>query len=269
MEPDPIPVVFVHGLWMHASSWQPWRERFAERGYVPIAPGWPGDGDTVAATREHPGRLDGVGLAEIARHHRTVVEALPTPPIVVGHSFGGLIAQQLLGDGLVRGAVAIAPAQFKGVLRLPLAQVQTVLPILRRPGLRKRTWSHTPDTFHRGFANTAAREESDALFEEYTIPGPARPLFQAALANLAGGPAKVDARSARGPLLLVAGGADRTVPEPIVRSQYHIQRRNAGATEYSMLPDRGHSLAVDSGWREVADLVLDFLDRQGLGARQG
>ncbi|MGW0041118.1 alpha/beta hydrolase [Rhodococcus sp. NPDC003348] len=269
MEPDPIPVVFVHGLWMHSSSWQPWRDLFAARGYVPITPGWPGDGDTVAATRENPDELNGVGIGEVARHYRTVVEAMPTQPIVVGHSFGGLIAQKLLGDGLVRGAVAIAPAQFKGVLRLPRTQVQTVLPILSRPGLRKKTWSHTPETYHRGYASAVPREESDHLFETYTIPGPARPLFQAALANIAGGPTKVDTRTARGPLLLVAGGADRTVPESLVRSQYNIQRRNTGATEYSVLPDRGHSLTADNGWREVADLALDFLDRHDLGTRHG
>lgn len=269
MASDPIPVVFVHGLWMHASSWQPWLDLFTARGYVAVAPGWPGDGPTVASTRENPDELNGVGLAEITRHYRTVVETLPTRPIVVGHSFGGLVAQKLLGDGLVRGAVAIAPAQFKGVFRLPVAQVRTVLPILSRPGLRKRTWTHTPDSYHAGFANAVTREESDALFAAHTIPGPARPLFQAALANVAGGPAKVDTRTARGPLLLVAGGADRTVPESIIQSQYNIQRRNTGVTEYSVLPDRGHSLSVDTGWREVADLTLDFLSRHDLGPEQG
>ncbi|MFD4294461.1 alpha/beta hydrolase [Rhodococcus sp. NPDC058532] len=269
MEPDPIPVLFVHGLWMHASSWRPWLDLFADHGYVPIAPGWPGDGDTAEATRNDPGRLDGVGIAELTRHYRTVAEALPTQPIVVGHSFGGLIAQKLLGEGVVRGAVAIAPVQFKGVLRLPPTQVRTVLPILRRPGLRTRTWSHTADTYHAGFASAVTREESDALFEAHSIPGPARPLFQAAFANIVGGPTKIDTRSSRGPLLLVAGGADRMVPEPIVQSAYNIQRRNTGATEYRVLPDRGHSLAADRGWREVADLALDFLDRHDLGARQG
>ncbi len=265
MSSEPRPVVFVHGLWMHASSWQPWIDVFAARGYIPIAPGWPGDGDTVAATREHPERLDGVGLGEITRHYRTIAEALPQPPIVVGHSFGGLVAQTLLGDGVVAGAVALAPAQFKGVFRIPAAQVRSVLPILSRPGLRKSTWSHTAETFHDTFANAVSREESDAIFESHTVPGPARPLFQAALANLVGGPAKVDTRTARGPLLLVAGGADRMVPESLVDSAYRIQRRNTGATEFSVLPDRGHSFAVDAGWAEVADLTLDFLDRHDLG----
>ncbi|GAA4479168.1 alpha/beta fold hydrolase [Rhodococcus olei] len=269
MSSDPRPVVFVHGLWMHTSSWQPWLDLFSARGYIPIAPGWPGDGDTVAATREHPEKLAGVGLAEIAQHYRRVVEALPGRPLVVGHSFGGLIVQKLLGDRLVAGAVAIAPAQFKGVFRVPSAQLQSVAPILSRPGLRKKTWSHTPDTYHRTFANAVSREESDAIFEAHTVPGPARPLFQAALANVAGGPAKVDTRTARGPLLLVAGGADRMVPEAIVRSEYNIQRRNTGATEFSVLPDRGHSLTVDERWREVADLALDFLDRHELGPEQG
>ncbi|MFF0818240.1 alpha/beta hydrolase [Rhodococcus sp. NPDC003318] len=267
MPSDPIPVMFVHGLWMHASGWRPWTELFASRGYIPVTPGWPGDGETAESTRENPDRLNGVGIGDLVRHHRTVAEALPSPPIVVGHSFGGLIAQRLLGDGLVRGAVALAPAQFKGVLRLPLTQVRTVLPILSRPGLRKRTWSHTADSYHDTFANAVTREESDRIFETHTIPGPARPLFEAALANIAvGSPAKIDTRTARGPLLLVAAGRDRTVPEATVHSQYNIQRRNTGVTEYAVLPDRGHSLAADDGWREVAELALDFLDRHGLAA---
>ena len=270
MASDPIPVVFMHGLWMHASSWQPWTEVFASRGYIPIAPGWPGDGETAEATRENPDKLNGVGIAEVARHYRTVVEALPTLPILVGHSFGGLIAQKLLGDGLARGAVAIAPAQFKGVLRLPPDQVRSVMPILRNPLLRNKTWTHTPESYHHTFANAISREESDRIFDAHTIPAPARPLFQAALANIAvGSPAKIDTRTARGPLLLVAGGADRMTPESIVASQYNIQRRNTGATEYSVLPDRGHSLAADDGWREVADLALDFLERHDLGAEKG
>lgn len=268
MSPEPRPVVFVHGLWMHASSWQPWIDVFASRGYIPIAPGWPGDGATVAVTREHPDRLNNVGLDEITRHYRTIVEALPAPPIVIGHSFGGLIAQKLLADGVVSGAVAVAPTQFAGVFRLPLDQVRAVLPILRRPGLRTKTWSHTAETFHDTFANAVPREEADSLFAAHTIPGPARPLFQAALANLAGGPAKVDTRTARGPLLLLAGGTDRLVPESLVDAAYRIQRRNTGVTEYSVLPDRGHSSVVDAGWREVADLALDFLDRHDLGPKQ-
>ncbi|MFD1813137.1 alpha/beta hydrolase [Rhodococcus gannanensis] len=270
MESDPIPVVFVHGLWMHSSSWQPWTELFAARGYVPITPGWPGDGDSAVATRENPDRLGGVGIAEVTRHYRTVIDALPSQPIVVGHSFGGLIAQKLLGDGGVRGAVAIAPAQFKGVLRLPLDQVRSVMPILRNPLLRNKTWTHTPESFHRSFANAISREESDRLFDAHSIPAPARPLFQAALANVAfGSPAKIDTRTARGPLLIVAGGQDRMVPESIVKSEYNIQRRNTGATEYAVLPDRGHSLAGDDGWREVADLALDFLERHDLGPEKG
>lgn len=270
MEPDPIPVVFVHGLWMHASSWTPWTDLFASRGYVPIAPGWPGDGETVEATRENPQALAGVGIRDAYRHFRTVIEALPTAPIVVGHSFGGLIAQKLLGDSLVRAAVAVAPAQFRGVLRVPLAQLGSVLPVLRNPLLRGRTWSHTPESFHRTFANAVSREESDAIFDAHAIPAPARPLFEGAAANVAvGSPTKIDTRSARGPLLLVAGGVDRLTPESIVGSQYAIQRRNTGATEYSVLPDRGHSLTVDDGWREVADLSLDFLARHDLGAERG
>ncbi len=262
-----IPVVFVHGLWMHASSWDPWLELFEERGYAPVAPPWPGDADTAAATRADPGAMAGVGLEDVVASYVRVVDALPALPLVVGHSFGGLVAERLLAAGRARGCVALSPAQFRGILGLPLAQLQSAWPVLSRPSLRKGTWAHTAETYARSFANAVPRAESDELFDRYAIPGPGRPLFQAGLANLARrSPAAVDTRAARGPLLLVAAGRDRTVPAATVRAAYAKQRRNAGTTELRTLPDRGHSFPVDNGWREVAELALDFASRHGLGA---
>ncbi|MFE3292587.1 alpha/beta hydrolase [Rhodococcus sp. NPDC059234] len=260
-----VPVVFVHGLWMHPISWGDWVDLFTAAGYDAIAPGWPGDATTVEATRQDPDALNKKGIGEATEHYAALISRLPDTPIVVGHSFGGLIAQRLLGRGLARAAVALAPAQFKGVLRMSPTQIRSVLPVVSRPGLRSKTWSHTPESFHATFANAVARDESDRIFADFAIPAPGRPLFQAALANVApGSPAKVDTRSARGPLLMVAGGQDRLVPEPLVQSAYNIQRRNLGVTEYQVFPDRGHSLAADHGWREVADAALDFLERHDL-----
>ncbi|HEY5834055.1 alpha/beta hydrolase [Streptomyces sp.] len=265
MAAEQIPVVFIHGLWMHSSSWDPWVSRFNEHGYLASAPGWPGDGATAAETRADPDAVAGFGIDDVVAHYASEIAALPSAPVVIGHSFGGLITEKLLGMGLARGAVCLAPAQFKGILGLPLAQLRTAAPVLSRPGLRTKTWSHTADSYAAGFANAVPREESDALFEAYAIPSPARPLFQTGLANFTrNSQATVDTKRGRGPLLLIAGGKDRTVPAATVRAAYKIQRRNPGVTEFRIFEDRSHSMPADHGWREVADTALDFLARNGL-----
>src|SRR4051794_29189867 len=245
------PVVFIHGLWMHSSSWQPWIDLFTERGYAPVAPPWPGDADTVAATRAHPEALNNIGIGEITDAYAAVIAELPAKPVIIGHSFGGLITEKLLGMGLGRGAVVISPAQFKGILGLPLAQLQSALPVLGKPALRTKTWSHTPDSYFKSFANAVPRAESDEIFEAYTIPGPGRPLFQAGLANFTPkSPASVDTKRERGPLLLIGGGLDRTVPAATVRAAYKIQAKGPGITELKVFPGRGHSMPADHGWAE-------------------
>ncbi|HTF08082.1 MAG TPA: alpha/beta hydrolase [Asanoa sp.] len=257
-----VPVVFIHGLWMHATSWDGWVGLFNDHGYRAMAPGWPGESATAAATRARPGGLANRGIAEVTNHYSKIIADLPVPPIVIGHSVGGLIAQRLLSLEFARGCVAVAPARFRGVLRVPVTQLATAWPVLRRPWLRTRTWSHTPDTFHRDVANGVTRVESDRIFAAYGIPAPARPLFQAALANLTPrSAATVDTRRERGPLLLAAGGIDRTVPESAVRAAYRIQRRNPGVTEFRRFEGRGHCLAVDGGWHDVAGAALEFLSR--------
>ncbi|HEY7484809.1 MAG TPA: alpha/beta fold hydrolase [Streptosporangiaceae bacterium] len=263
------PVVFVHGLWMHASSWDEWVGLFNDNGYQAIAPRWPGEAESAEATRKNPHTFDNRGIAEVTDHYSKVIADLPTPPILIGHSFGGLIAQRLFGLGFGRGCVAIAPAQFRGILGLPPAQLRAAWPVLSRPGLLKKTWSHTPETFHRFFANAVPRVESDRLLQAYGMPAPARPLFQAGLANLTIGrsEAAVDTHRDRGPLLLIAGGRDQYVPASVVRAAYKIQRRNSGRTEFKLFEDRGHSLAGDHGWRDIADTALEFLTRTGLSAK--
>ncbi|WP_433662987.1 alpha/beta hydrolase [Nocardia sp. CA-128927] len=266
--PTARPVVFIHGLWMHSSSWGAWLDAFDRAGYQTFAPGWPGDAETADATRKNPAALNNRGIAEVTDHYARFIADLPMSPVVIGHSFGGLIAQKLLGSGSASGCIAINPAQFRGVLTLPLAQIQSVLPILSKPWLRGKTWSHTSESYHRTFANGIPREESDKLFATHGIPAPARPLFQAGLANFApNSEASVDTERERGPLLMLAGGRDRLVPEATVRSEYKIQRKNPGVTELVVFADRGHSMPADHGWREIADTALAFLEKQNLPAR--
>ena len=263
---EPVPVVFVHGLWLHASSWDKWVALFGEHGYHPLAPGWPGDAETPVQTRAHPGALNGKGITEVTDHFAAFIAELAATPIVIGHSFGGLIAQKLLAMGFVRGAVVLAPAQFKGIVSLPFAQLRTAFPVLSRPDRLHQTWSHTAQTFADGFANAVPRAESDEIFQRYAIPAPTRPLFQAAFANVTlHSAAGVDVRATRGPLLLLAAGEDRTVPESTVAAAFRAQRKNPAVTEYRALPGRSHSFGVDNGWTEPADLALDFLARNGLG----
>jgi non-heme chloroperoxidase len=266
-----VPVVFVHGLWLHSTSWQPWADRFREAGYEPILPEWPGVPDTVAEAREHPESQAGIGIEEVIEHHARIVGALTDPPVLVGHSFGGLVVQALLDRGLGRAGVAIDPAPIRGVVRLPPAQIRSTLPVLGNPANRKRAVSLTPEQFRASFGNALPAEEAEELHQRWTIPAPGRPLFQAALANVTPrtrAATAVDTRRAeRGPLLIISGGADRTVPDSVSRAAYKLYGKSAAVTEFRQFPDRGHSLTVDSGWPEVADAVLAWLRKQGIGGQ--
>ncbi|SEP99855.1 alpha/beta hydrolase [Microlunatus flavus] len=263
------PVLLVHGLWLHASSWQPWVERLEREGYAASAAGWPGDSPTVEATRADPRAVAGHGIDDVVEHHRRLVAALPEPPILVGHSFGGLVVQKLLGLGVGAAGVAIDPAPIKGVKPVPLSSLRSSWPVLRNPANRNRAVSLTREQFRYAFGNALSAAESDALHERWTIPSPGRPLFQAATANLSRtSEAAVDtARSPRGPLLVIAGGRDHTVPAVSARATFRLYDRSSALTELRELPDRGHSLTIDHGWPEVADLVVSWLATQGLAPR--
>ena len=261
MEPASTPVVFVHGLWLHATSWDPWVDFFKEAGYVPTAPGWPGDGDTVADTREHPERVAGVGIEDVVEYYAGIIRGLPAKPVVIGHSFGGLIVQRLLDQGLAAAAVAIDPAPIKGVLYLPPSALKVAGIALRKPANRREAVALTPEQFRYGFGNALPAQESADLYERWAIPSPGKPLFEAALANFTpSSPAKVDTRNkTRGPLLITAGGQDHTVPAAISMATRRLYHRSPAITDLREFPDRGHSLSIDHGWREVAQEVLDWL----------
>ena len=256
------PVVFVHGLWLHADSWNAWIERFREAGYTPIAPGWPGDGATVVESRANAERIAGHGIDDVVRHHVDAIAPLGRRPIVIGHSFGALIVQRLLVEGHAATAVAIDPAPIKGVVYLPFSALRVASVALRNPANRKRAVSLTKKQFRYGFGNTLTEAESDELYERWTIPSPGKPLFEDAMANLSRhSPAKVDTKAIRGPLLITAGGKDHTVPAAISRATYKRYRRSPSVTDLIEFPDRGHTLALDSRWGEVAEAVLNWLKR--------
>jgi pimeloyl-ACP methyl ester carboxylesterase len=263
---DGLPVLFIHGLWLHPDSWGAWVEHFGAAGYAATAPGWPGDSDSVQEARDFPERAAGLGIDDVVDHYTKVIANLPARPIVVGHSFGGLLAQRLLGQDLAVAAVAVDAAPIKGVVYLPPSALRVASVALRNPGNRNRAVSLTPAQFRCGFGNAVAQTESAELYRRWAIPSPGRPLFEAAAANLsAHSPAKVDTdNSGRGPLLLIAGGKDHTVPAAVTRSTLKQYRRSHAVTDYKEFADRGHSLTVDHGWQGVADYALTWLRRHSL-----
>jgi pimeloyl-ACP methyl ester carboxylesterase len=259
------PVVLIHGLWLHASSWGPWLDLLRAVGYDPIAPGWPHEPATVKQAREQPDAVANISIDDATEHFAKIIEELPSAPVIIGHSFGGLIAEKLLGQGHGVAGVAIDPAQIKGVLPLPLAQLRAGLPGLGNPANRHKAVSLTQKEFRFGFGNALSEEESDALYERWTIPSPARPLFQAAAANFAlHSQAKVNTgNDTRGPLLLISGTADHTVPDVVTKSTLKQYRDSSAITELKQFEGRGHSLTIDSGWKDVADSVVEWLKANG------
>jgi non-heme chloroperoxidase len=255
------PVVFVHGLWLHATSWGPWAEFFGAAGYAPLAPGWPGDADTAEGTRSQPDRVAGKGIDDVVEHYARIIADLDSPPIVIGHSFGGLIAQRLLGQDLAAAAVAIDPAPAKGVYYLPPSALRVASIALRRPANRNLAVALTREQFRYGFGNAIPEQESAELYDRWNIPSPGKPLFEDALANFTpSSPAKVNTgNKTRGPLLITAGGKDHTVPHAISTATRRLYHKSPAVTDLKEFPDRGHSLTIDHGWREVAQGALDWL----------
>jgi pimeloyl-ACP methyl ester carboxylesterase len=257
------PVVFVHGLWLLPSSWDRWAELFEQSGFAALTPGWPDDPDTVEEAKAHPEVFAGKSVGQVADHFETIIRGLDRKPAIIGHSFGGLLTQILAGRGLAAVSVAIDPAPFRGVLPLPVSALRSAFPVLGNPANRNRAVPLTYEQFRYAFANAVSEEEAKQLYEDFAVPTSGKPLFQAASANL--NPwteAKVDTRNPdRGPLLIISGEKDHTVPRAIANASYKQQQDNQGVTEIAEIPGRGHALTIDSGWREVANKALAFVQR--------
>jgi non-heme chloroperoxidase len=257
------PVVFVHGLWLLPSSWNRWAAVFEDAGFAALTPNWPDDPETVAEANAEPDVFAGKTIGQVADHVAATIELLDRKPAVIGHSFGGLIAQVIAGRALATATVAIDPAPFRGVLPLPISSLRSARPVLGDPRNRHRAIPLTYEQFRYGFANAVGEDEAKQLYDEFAVPAPGAPLWQAAVANL--NPwteAKVDTKNPeRGPLLLISGESDATVPWVLTNASYKRQKRNEGITEIVEMKERGHALTIDSGWREVAETALRFIQR--------
>jgi non-heme chloroperoxidase len=260
------PVVFVHGLWLLSSSWAPWRELFEGSGYTTLAPGWPDDPRSVDEARENPDVFAHKMVQQVTDHYLAAIAELDVAPAVIGHSFGGLIAQKIAGTGAAAVTVAIDNAPFKGVLPVPLSSIKSAAPVLGNPANRGKAIALTFEQFSYGWANNLEPEEAKRLYEEFHVPASGVPLFQAVVANFNPfhNEVTVDVKNPeRGPLLVIGGANDNTVPLAITKASYKQQEKNPGVTEFVEVPGRGHSLTIDHGWAEVATIALDFVERHG------
>jgi non-heme chloroperoxidase len=260
-----IPVVFIHGLWLLASSWDRWAEYFQQVGYAPVSPGWPDDPDTVEEALANPEVFADKTIGQVAEHYSNVIGQLSRKPAVIGHSFGGLLAQIVAGRGLAAVTVAIDPAPFRGIPQLPLSALRAASPALSNPANRHRAVPLTYEQFRYSFANAVDEDQARRLYDTFAVPAPGAPLWQAAAANF--NPRtedKVDVKNPeRGPMLIVSGEYDHTVPHVLSNAAFQHQRKNPDVTEFVEIPGRGHALTIDDGWQAVADTVLAFIGRFG------
>jgi pimeloyl-ACP methyl ester carboxylesterase len=258
---DPAPtIVLIHGLWLTALSWEHWVKRYSDKGFEVIAKSWPGMDADIEALRADTSQIDDLGLTEITDYYADIVSGLDGAPIIMGHSFGGLVTQLLLDRGLGRAGVAIDSSPIKGVLALPASTLRSGFPVLKSPANRHRSVSLTPEEFHYAFTNTLSEDESIEAYNRYAVPGPGRVLFQGALANFSPhSPAAVDVHNdERAPLLIIAGGLDHVYPPKVERSDAKLQKKSQAITAYREFPGRSHFTLAQEGWEEVADFALDW-----------
>lgn len=255
-------IVLIHGLWMTALCWEHWIEFYMGRSYRVIAESWPGMGGDIEQLRRDPAPIANLGINEIVDRYQGIVEALDDPPIIIGHSFGGLVTEILLDRGLGSAGVAIAPAPVKGIVFLPLSTLRVTFPALSNPANSHRALPLTPEQFHYAFTNTLSDEASLAVYNRYAVPGPDHVLFQAALANFnPHAPTTVDFQNGtRAPLLLMAGGNDHVSPVAVVKANYRLFSNSGATTDYKEYPERTHYTLGEAGWEQVAGDALAWAE---------
>ena len=259
MNAESQPIVLIHGMWMTPRSWDNWVDHYADRGYRAIAPGWPGVKDPEE-TRRNPSALKGLGIKKVVDYYEEIIRGLDRPPIIIGHSFGGIFTQLLLDRGLGTAGVAVGTGAPKGVLLLPASTLRAALPALKNPFNRNGLCPLTEKQFRWRFTNTLTQEESDAIYKEHYIPGTNRAFFEAAFAATSGNsPAAVDySNPKRAPLLLMCGSADHISPPSVNKTLLKLQSKAPSATELKVYPGRPHFMAGMDGWEELADYALNW-----------
>jgi pimeloyl-ACP methyl ester carboxylesterase len=261
-EGEPIPLMLIHGAWLSARSWETFRDYFGKRGFDVSAPEWPRKSGDVEALREHATELEGLGLEEIVDHYAQLIAELPVPPVLIGHSFGGLIVELLLDRGLGRAGVALSPAPPKGILVLPFSSLKAASPALAHPSKRHGIVSLTQDEFAYGFVNTFNAEDAATAYERYAVPETGKIFYEAGLANFSlHPPTEVHFKNdERAPLLIVGADQDHTVPASVSKAQYKKYGRSSAKTDYLEFEGRPHLFVVGDGAEEVAAAIDGWLD---------
>jgi pimeloyl-ACP methyl ester carboxylesterase len=254
------PIVLIHGLWMTPRSWEQWKERYERRGHEVITPAYPGLEVEVEALREDPSPIADLNVPDTVAHFESVIRALDRPPLVMGHSYGGLLTQLLLDRGLGAAGVAIDSAPPEGVRKVPLAQFRALFPAFENPANRHRAVPFSAKHFHYAFTNTLSEEESDKVYERYHIAAPGRFIWDGFLSNVE--PGHQDTwvnfkNDERAPLLFIAGGADHVMPAAVNRSNFE-HYTSAAHTDFKEFDGRSHYTLGQPGWEEVADYALNW-----------
>jgi pimeloyl-ACP methyl ester carboxylesterase len=259
----PDTIVLIHGLWVTPRSWEKWGEHYEGKGYRVVAPAYPGLEVEVEALNEDPSPIEALTISGVVEHYEGIIGELDKPPILMGHSMGGLIVQILLDRGYGAAGVAIDSVAPEGVRRVPLAQTRAAFPVLRNPANRHRAVGFTPEQFHYGFANTLTEEDSQKAYERYHIPAPGSFIWAAVLANFE--PGHQDGyvnyqNDERAPLLLIAGEEDHLQPAAVNESNFKHYRRSSAVTDYHEFPGRSHYTVGQDGWEEVADYAFEWAE---------
>lgn len=260
-------IVLIHGLWVTPRSWESFQSRFESQGYQVIAPAWPGIRGEVEDMQADPSSFDGIGIEQVMATYIAEIRKLPAPPIIMGHSYGGLITQLLIDQGFGAAGVAIDSVPARGIYLLPFSTYEALTPALLNPANAKRTYLFPFARWWRVFANSLTEPEARAAYRRYAIAAPGRAIFQAALSNFTPrSPATVNfANPRRAPLLFIGGGDDVIMPAALNRKNWGKYGKSPCVTEYKEFPGRSHFIIAEQGWEEVADYAATWATNHAFG----